>query len=231
MRYLLVLFSVFGTQALAADQERLLIGGTQISELNSYSYVGMLKPFTGAKIGDGWYSKIIASWLTYEYDTFAINRDVTAKAKAPGIDAGVGYSWLGSNYGVSFGISGGYRHINISPNLPDEDPQGDVFTITPDLQARYKFNEKFDTDINSSYAFGQQAFFSRSRLGWHPSQNWRFGLEAFWQKGQNYRSKQFGFFGSSYLSNGLSYELSGGISENDDGASSPYIGVNFAKYF
>ena len=215
----------------AADQERLLIGGTQISELNTFSYIGMLSPFTGSKIGEGWYSKIIASWLTYEYDTSDDNLDVTAKAKAPGLDLGVGYSWTGANYGVSLGLSGGYRHINISPRLPDEDPQGDVFTITPDIQARYRFNEKFDTDIISSYAFGQQAFFSRTRLGWHPHQDWRVGVEVFWQKGQNYKNRQLGIFGSSYLKNGFSYELSGGVSENDNGATSPYVGVSFAKFF
>lgn len=231
MRYFLLLLMLLTTQAQAADQEQILIGGTQVSELNSYSYIGMLNPFAGAKIGDGWYSKIIASWLTYNYDTFANNANVTVKAKSPGVDLGVGYSWSGKNYGLSLGLSGGYRHINISPYLPNEKPQGDVFTITPDIEALYRLNEKFDTDLISSYAFGQQAFFSRARFGWHPIKDWRVGVEAFFQKGQNYRSRQFGIFGASYLINGLSYELSGGVSENDNGSTSPYIGVGFAKFF
>lgn len=231
MRYFLTLLTLIACTANAADNENLLIGGTQVSELNSYSYLGVLKPFEGYKIGDGWYSNLIASWLTYEYDTFANNRDVTAKATAPGINIGIGYSWTKPKYNLSLGLSAGYRHINMSPHLPDEDPQGDVFTMTPDIQARYKFSDYVDADLISSYAFGQKALFNRVRLGLHPTAKWRVGVEAFLQKGQNYKSHQFGVFGSSYFSNGLGYELSAGYSENDDGATSPYIGINFAKFF
>lgn len=231
MRYVAISLFLLPLFARASDQTSLFIGGSQVSELNSFTYVGVLQPLSGGKIGDGWFRKVIASWLTYEYDTFANNQDVTAKARAPGIEAGMGYSWAGERYAVSLALSGGYRYIRLKPNLPDEDPQGDVFTLTPDVQARYKFSEYVDTDILSSYAFGQQASFNRIRLGLHPDPKWRVGLETFFQKGRNYSSKQLGVFVSSYLSNGMSYELSGGMLRNGDGVDSPYLGIGVAKFF
>ena len=231
MRYLIIFFLIVNSSAEAADKESLLIGGSQVSERNSYTYIGVLHPLNGSKIGDGWFSKVSASWLTYEFDTFANGGDVTAKAKVPGVDVGVGHAWTGANYSLSLGLSAGYRYINLSPNLPDEDNQGDTFTVTPDVQARYQFNPSLDADLISSYAFGQKTSFNRLRFGMHPNQEWRIGLEATRVSGQNFMSRNLGIFASSYLSSGLGFEVSTGYSQDDNGKNSPYIGFGFAKFF
>ena len=132
---------------------------------------------------------------------------------------------------MSLGVSAGYRYINLSPNLPNEDTQGDTFTLTPDVQAQYKFNQRFNADLISSYSFGQQSSFNRLRFGVYLGRDWRVSLETIQLNGRSYGSQNLGIFASSNLSNGLSLEINGGVSDNNNGNNSPYIGIGFSKFF
>lgn len=231
LRYLLLSFLLINSSAIAADKGLLLIGGNELSESNTYSYFGVLKPLNGSKIGEGPFSKFIVSLLTYNYDVDHQGvKYENVLAIAPGIEAGGGYAWTGDVYALSLGLSAGYRYIYLSPNLSNGDAQGDTFTITPDVQARFMFTQSLDFDLISNYAFGQKSSFNRQRFGWHPVPNWRVGLEAVKLRGENYSSSKLGIFGSTYFSKGLGLEFSAGVAHNDE-TDSPYIGAGFSKFF
>lgn len=220
--------------AYSKEEDPLFIGGVQASSNSSYSYGGLIIPIWGGKLGQGWFNRSIASYLTYEYRTTVNGQDVKVKAKAPGADVGLGYSWAGRSYGINLSGAIGYRYFDLKPQLPENDPKGSVYYFSPQLQARYNFTSKLDADLISSYTYGKksaESFFNRVRFGYMPTYDWRFGLEDIYQEGNNYRIKQYGLFATTYFSNGLGVELNGGVGEDLNSSGSPYFGISFSKQF
>jgi len=228
-------FSV-NVSAEEASQEKpaaksLIIGGIQHSNQSEFSYLGYIKPIWGGELGKGWFMTVMGSRLAYQYDINFNNQPDTLEARAPGIDAGLGYGWSTKDYYLSLSAALGYRHFNLSPNVPGEKPEGSVFNFTPQIQAGYNLTEHFDIGLLSNYSFGQQSNFNRLRLGYKPAWNWHFGLESFYQEGRNFRIKQNGVFATTLFTNGFGLELSAGNLENQDGASTGYYGLAFSKLF
>ena len=125
----------------------------------------------------------------------------------------------------------GYRNVTVEPFVPPDERTGDVFTLNPQVQARYDFTPTLDGDLIASYSIGQDTSFSRARLGWKPAGTWRAGVEGIWQSGPNYRVQQRGLFAVKYLENSLAVEVSGGRAEARDGETSGYAGLSLAKMF
>lgn len=209
----------------------LTIGGTQHSKESSYTYLGLIRPIWGGELGKGWFHSTIASWLTYQYDISVNGQADELKAKAPGIETGLGYGWAGDAYSLSLSVSAGYRNYRLSPNVPGEKPEGSTFHLSPQIQAGYKITDYWDIALLSNYSIGPQSNFNRLRLGAKAGPAWHVGLEGIYQEGRNYRIKQAGLFATRYLSNGLSLEVSGGHLESKDESSTPYFGVAFSKVF
>lgn len=226
------IFSVLASaHALAQQPSYLGIAGVQGSSEAAYAFTGVIVPFSGAKVGEGPYYKAIASWLRYRYDTTQGGQTVGIRARAPGIEGGVGYAWTGENYGFDVSATIGYRDISVRPFAPPGERSGNVFTLNPQVQARYAFTPAIDTDLISNYSFGQDTSFNRIRLGWKPEATWRTGVEGIWQRGENYRVQQQGLFAAKQLANGVSVEISGGRAEARDGSTSAYGGLGVAKMF
>lgn len=220
-----------GVQAEKVAARTLIFGGTQQSNQSNYTYLGAIRPIWGGELGQGWFQSLIASWLAYQYEVTFNNQPDTLKAKAPGIDAGLGYAWTGHDYTLNFSVAAGYRHYNLSPNVPGEKPEGSVFNLTPQIQAGYQLTKLIDIALLSNYSFGQQSNFNRVRLGAKYIDNWHLGLEAMYQEGRNYRIQQHGLFATHYFNNGVSLELSGGQLKSQDDKTTGYFGVAFSKLF
>ncbi len=228
-----VLFGL-SLNASAKDDDPLFIGGFQRADHNSYTFAGVITPILGGKLGEGWFNRTIASWLTYEYDASYNGQPTTLKAKAPGIETGFGYAWQGKSYGINLSASVGYRDFRLSPNIPDEEPEGKVLVFSPQLQARYDITEHIETDLIASHAFAKknaETSFGRLRLGYKPRWDWKFGLEGVYQEGENFRVKQNGLYLVHYLSSGWGVEVSGGKAESRDNSSSAYFGLGISKQF
>ncbi|HET8808368.1 MAG TPA: hypothetical protein VFM76_08315, partial [Methylophaga sp.] len=143
-RYLLLASMLYILSLPAQAEQNLLIGGSQYSRTSSYTYLGLIKPFAEGQLGRGWFMSAVGSWLTYEYDINVNNQADKLEAKAPGIDLGVGYGWLGDQYYLQLSTAAGYRDYRLSPDVPGEDPEGSTLSLTPQLQAGYQFTPKFD---------------------------------------------------------------------------------------
>ncbi|WP_194725063.1 cellulose biosynthesis protein BcsS [Noviherbaspirillum malthae] len=221
----------FSLAASAQELTGVAIGGVQYSPDSSYTYAGMLKSFPGGRLGEGWYSKVIASWLTYRYDTNISGTDYEIRARAPGIEGGVGYGWKRDRYTLSLSGSIGLRHITVKPIVPDNEETGNVWTFNPQLQGTFALTPKIEAGTLASYAFGQKSAYAQARLAWKPSGTWFVGLQEIYLKGRNYRINQHGIVVGRPLANGYTLEISGGRSRPRDSDSTGYIAFGLSRVF
>lgn len=229
LTYCLGLFLTIASPAtLWAAPSSLVIAGSQVSEGSSYSYAGLLTPLSGDSLGQGWFTKVIGSWLTYRYTTTINQAQTRVDARAPGIEAGPGYAWSGTNYHLDASATLGYRQVRLTPTIPADESKGSGWFVAPQLQARYDFTRSIDGDLIVSYAFRQHNSFDRARLGWKPSENWRVGVETVLLHGDDYRIRQNGVFASTSFDNGLSLSFSAGRSTPRDETRSTYVGIAFS---
>lgn len=219
----------FGLCSTSYAEPVLVIAGSQYNASSTYSYIGFIQPLKNAEIGSGWYRKVFASYLTYNYKDSASGTDI--RASAPGIEGGFGHAWKTEKWNMDLSAALGYRHIGLSPFAPINDKNGNVITLNPMVQARYRFNEKLDFDILATHSLGQSSTYARERLGWTSSSGMRFGPELIQAIGSNYHNSQYGVFAGVPLKNGTWFELSTGRSQARDGGSSAYIAIGLAKVF
>jgi len=104
----------------------LLLGGTQMAQENSYSYLGAIMPFAGARLGSGWFGTIFANYLAYHYHTTR-----TVSVKAPGVQGGLGYAWGGTAYQLALSGALGYQYFSVHSDLGAGGPVGGTVTFTP----------------------------------------------------------------------------------------------------
>ncbi|HVL43811.1 MAG TPA: cellulose biosynthesis protein BcsS [Acidovorax sp.] len=229
-RYLLwVGLSCAGALASAQDAApRLYIGGSQGSSAGTYTYAGQIVPLEGARVGQGWFQKTVASWLTYQYDTTVAGAPTEAKAGAAGIEGGWGYAWDTERFKGDASLSLGLRHTQLRPAAARADGQhGTRVTLTPQIGARYLFTPRWDADVLASYSAGTHSSFGRARMGVRPGDTeWRLGLEATLSQGKDYRTQQTGVFAGRNLGTGWFLEVNAGQARPRDGKSTPYVGLS-----
>lgn len=207
------------------------IGGLQYSPDSSYTYAGMLKSLAGGQLGEGWYTKVIASWLTYRYDTNIAGTGYQVRARAPGVEGGVGYGWKANRYTLSLSAAIGLRHITVKPIVPEDEETGNVWTFNPQVQGSLALTPKVEASTLASYAFGQKSAYARARLAWKPNGTWFVGLQETYLKGRNYRINQHGIVVGRSLGNGYTVEVSGGRSRPRDGDSTGYLAFGLSRVF
>lgn len=208
----------------------LFIGGVQSSSLGGYAYAGVIKPFAGARLGEGWFQRSVASVLTYRYDTTLQGSTRNVHARAPGLELAVGRAWSGERSSLELSAGIGLRYTRLSPVDPGSDVRGTHWAFTPQLIARQAFTQSVDADVLASYSAGPNSRYVRARLGARPAAlGWRVGVESTLSSGESYRQVGVGLFGAHSLASGLSLELSAGRLRARDGNEAPYIALGVAK--
>ncbi|GAC1424895.1 MAG: hypothetical protein NVSMB6_25690 [Burkholderiaceae bacterium] len=217
--------------AAAQDASNVFFGGAQYSKDSSYTYAGLLRPMDGAKSGEGWYQKAVVSWLTYQYGTNINGQDYKIRSSSPGIEGGVGYGWKGDNY--TFDLSGTvcYRHARVTPIVPPNEPEGNIWTFNPQVQASLAVTPKIEASTIASYAFGQKSAYARGRLAYKIDPVWFAGLQETYLKGQNYRINQHGLVVGRSLGNGYAAEVSFGQSKTRNESGTGYVAVGLSRVF
>ena len=206
----------------------LMIGGVQGSSVNSYAYVGLIRPMRGATPGHGFFWRGVASWLTYRYDTRPAGAaaDIEVKASAPGIDGGAGWAWDDGSFSGDVSLAAGVRHTSLSPDVePGRRPTR--LTVTPQLALRYRFSGRIDADAIGAVSSGTRDSFARARLGAEPISGWRAGVEAVVASGPNYRNVNRGLFAGTGVARGWWIEVNAGRTTPQGGQPpSTYAGVS-----
>ena len=221
--------------ASAAADDRpapLLIGGGQASANSGFAYIGALQPWRGATVGDGWFTKGVASWVSYRYDTVVEGRTVDVRANAPGLEGGVGYAWgSGTAFTGDASLALGARYTRYSPDVPTDGPKGARATVTPQLFVRYDFTSFVNAETRASYSFGTRDRYAKVRLGWHPAPPWRVGVETVAASGTTYRDTQRGVFAGAPVAPGWWVDVNAGTSRARDGKQGSYVGVSSSRMF
>lgn len=217
-----------GMPAQAQEAQQLFIGGSQGSSAGTYTYAGQIAPLEGARVGQGWFRKTVASWLTYRYDTDLAGLPVQARAGAAGIESGWGYAWDGEQLKADVSLSLGLRHTRLRPDaLRADGEHGTRIMLTPQVSARYLINSQWDADMLAAYSTGARSRFARARVGMRPADTgWRLGLEASLSQGKDYRTEQTGVFAGRSIGAGWFLEVNAGQAKPRDGKSTPYIGLS-----
>ena len=216
---------------LSRAEDKLIIAGIQGSSQSSYSYLGLIQPLEKSELGKGWYRKFLISHLTYRYLQTNPNTGMNINATAPGIEGGFGHAWSGHRWSVDLSATLGYRNISLSPISPAADDKGGIFTLNPQIQARYQFTEKLDADLLANHSLGQGNTYARERLGWHLASGTRIGPELIQVNGKTYHNTQMGFFASMPLANSWTLELNAGRSHSQTLGNATYGGIGIAKVF
>lgn len=227
---LLTIFTTLIAPNLRAE-DKLIIAGIQGSSQSSYSYVGLIQPLEKSELGKGWYRKFLFSHLTYRYLQTNPNTGTTIHATAPGLEGGFGHVWSGSRWSVDLSATVGYRNISLSPISPASDDKGSIFTLNPQIQARYQFSEKLDADLLANHSLGQGSTYARERLGWRLTSGTRIGPELIQVNGKTYHNTQMGLFASMPLANNWTLELNAGRSHSQTLGDATYGGIGIAKVF
>lgn len=214
-----------------AFAESVVFSGVEGSSLSTHAYLGFIMPAESERLGNGWYRKFVGSSTQYVYQNSEQGPVVDIDGRSNGIDAGMGRSWRFENASLDLSATVGYREIKLSPYAPSSDKSGNRLTFNPQLMLWRQLSHGIDADLIANYATGTSSSFVRARIGMHPSESYRVGIEGKWLDGRNYQVKKHGLFVALKFSEKLTLELNGGREEPDDRNASTYAGVAIATTF
>lgn len=179
----------------AAQAEGVTFGGSESAANSSFSYLGLIEPLPGSRMGQGWYVRGMLSWLTYEYDTPLGGVSRRVKAQAPGVEVGVGYPLpLGGGWVLDPSLSVGLRDTRLTPADPGNDAAGTQGMLTPQLGLRGRIGGVLELDALAAHAFGADSNYARARLGLPLARQLTVGAEASLSEGARYHDRREGVF-------------------------------------
>ena len=196
-----------------AFAESVVFSGVEGSSSSTHAYLGFIMPAEGQRLGNGWYRKFVASSTAYVYQNNEQGPVVDIDGKSNGIDAGVGRGWRFESSSLDLSATVGYREVKLSPYAPTSDKAGNLFTFNPQLMLWRQLTHGVDADLIANYATGTSSRFVRARIGMHPSERYRVGIEGKWLDGRNYQVKKRGLFVALKVSEKLTLELNAGREE------------------
>jgi len=224
--FLLCLFMLTGIQA-GADG-KLALAGAEYGRDNGYYYAGLLVPFPGSDLGNGFVQRYWVDWLRYEYD----NGTRTITAKATGAAVALGYAK--SAEAGSFSVYAGpvYRNTDLSPDDPGSDVRGARWGMNLSLQAERSLDESWRANGIASYTTGTDSYWTRGRLTRSFYTHHDIGVEAIFHGNDDYNAWQAGFVLLGFQpAPHTSLGFKAGAKKTSGEALSGYVGIELARNF
>jgi hypothetical protein len=207
---------------------KLALAGAEYGGDNAYYYAGLLVPFPGSDLGNGFVQRYWVDWLRYEYD----NGNETITAKAPGAAVALGYSR--SVEAGSFGVYAGpvYRDTGLSPDDRDSDVRGGQWGVNLSLQGERRLNERWRANGIASYTTGTASYWTRGRLTRKFHNHHEIGMEAIAHGNDDYTAWQAGLVALGFQpAPHTSLGLKAGTRKTSGEDYSGYIGIELARDF
>jgi hypothetical protein len=224
--FLLCLLLATGLQSRADG--RLVLAGAEYGGDNGYYYAGVLAPFPGSNLGNGWVQRYWVDWLRYEYDDG--NRTITAKA--PGAAVALGYAR--SAVPGSFSVCAGpvYRHTDLSPDDRNSDLRGAQWGMNLSLQGDRHLDEHWRANGIASYTTGTASYWTRGRLTRMVDSRHELGVEAIFHGNDDYTAWQTGLVVLGFQpAPRTSLGFKAGARKTSGEDLSGYIGIELARDF
>jgi hypothetical protein len=212
----------------APPAERLALAGAEYGDKNGYYYAGLLVPFPGSNLGNGFIQRYWLDWLQYEYDA----GERTIKAKAPGASVAVGYGKAVAAGAWSVYLGPVWRNTDLSPDDRDSDVRGTQWGMNLSLQGNRKIGEDWRVNGIASFTTGTDSYWTRGRITRKLLSGYAAGLEVIFHGNDDYSAWQAGaVLLDIRLAQQVSLGLKGGARESSGEDMGAYLGLELARSF
>lgn len=226
-RHILVIV-LLGFTEQAATSDRLALAGAEYGDDNAYFYTGLLVPFTGSDLGNGFVQRYWLDWLRYEYD----NGTRTITARAPGASISLGYGKAVTEGSWSIYMGPVWRNTDLSPDDKGSDVRGSQWGVNISLQGDRKLGNKWRVNGIASFTTGTDSYWTRGRLTRKLHSGYAVGAETIFHGNDDYAVWQAGAVMIDIkLAAETSLGLKVGARKNDGEDIGAYLGVELAKDF
>jgi hypothetical protein len=208
--------------------DRLALAGAEYGDKNAYVYAGLLVPFPGSNLGNGFIQRYWLDWLQYEYDA----GERTIKAKAPGASVALGYGKAVEAGAWSVYLGPVWRNTDLSPDDRDSDVRGTQWGMNLSLQGNRKIGDDWRVNGIASFTTGTDSYWTRGRITRKLLSGYAAGLEVVVHGNDDYSAWQAGaVLLDIRLSQQVSLGLKGGARESSGEDMGAYLGVELARSF
>jgi len=215
-------------QETSQPSERLALAGADYGGENAYYYVGLLVPFPGSNLGNGFVQRYWVDWLQYEYES----SNQTIKAEALGASVALGYGKAAAKGAWSVYLGPVWRDTSLSPDDRGSDVRGAQWGMSISLQGDRRIGDDWRVNGIASFTTSTDSYWTRGRVTKKLLSGYAAGLEAVFHGNDDYSAWQAG---AVLLDIRLAPQASMGLkcgarksSGEDMGA---YIGIELARSF
>lgn len=220
--------TVTSPQEASQPSERLALAGADYGGENAYYYVGLLVPFPGSNLGNGFVQRYWVDWLQYEYES----SNQTIKAEALGASVALGYGKAAAKGAWSVYLGPVWRDTSLSPDDRGSDVRGAQWGMSISLQGDRRIGDDWRVNGIASFTTSTDSYWTRGRVTKKLLSGYAAGLEAVFHGNDDYSAWQAG---AVLLDIRLAPQASMGLkcgarksSGEDMGA---YIGIELARSF
>jgi hypothetical protein len=209
--------------------ERLALGGAEYGDDNaSYYYAGLLVPFPGSDLGNGFVQRYWLDWLRYEYES----GDRTIRATAPGASVALGYGRAATAGAWSIYLGPVWRNTDLSPDDRGSDVRGAQWGMNVSLQGDRRISDNWRANGIASFTSGTASYWTRGRLTRKLSSGPAAGLEVVLHGNDDYSAWQAGAVVLDIrLTPQASLGLKGGARKTSGADTGAYLGIELARSF
>jgi len=208
--------------------EWLSLAGAEYGDDNAYYYAGLLVPFPGSDLGNGFVQRYWLDWLEYEYD----NATDTVRARAPGASVALGYGRAAAEGAWSAYLGAVWRDTDLSPDDPGSDVRGTQWGLNIGLQGDRRLGDDWHVNGIASFTTGTSSYWTRGRLTRRLASGYTPGLELVLHGNDDYSAWQAGIVILDIrLAAQTLLGLKGGARKNDSQSTGGYFGIELAHAF
>lgn len=214
--------------SISSHVDRLALAGAEYGDENAYYYGGLLVPFPGSDLGNGFVQRYWLDWLQYEYD----NDTRTIKAEAPGASVALGYGKAVTAGSWSIYMGPVWRNTNLSPDDKGSDVRGSQWGANISLQGERRFGEDWRVNGIASFTTGTDSYWTRGRLTRKLQSGQSVGVEAVFHGNDDYSAWQAGVVMLDIrLTPVTSLGLKGGARKTSGEDIGAYLGIELTRSF
>jgi hypothetical protein len=214
--------------ATSPPPQKLALAGAEYGSKNAYYYTGLLVPFPGSDLGNGFVQRYWADWLYYEYEDW----NHTIKAKAPGLSIAVGYGKATETGNWTIYVGPVWRHTNLTPDEPDSDVRGTQWGVNGSLEGERRIGENWRANGIASFTTGSSSYWTRGRLIRRLESGPGMGVELVFHGNDDYSAWQSGLvLVDLHPVSHTSLGLKGGIRKSSGEDVGAYVGIELGRTF
>lgn len=214
----------------AAAEEKtalFLAGYTGASDDTGYGYVGSVFGLGTTLDRNGFLLRLWADGVFYDYESAGTTFD----GDGYGFEAALGYHRFFGSSRITGYVGPDYRHVDIDPEDPDSDTDGDDVGAKLQGEASLAFTDDGGVDAIAAYSVGLDEYFLRLRPYFRLDSGLSIGPEAVALGGLKYDRQQYGVYLAGINLGAASLGIKGGVDIDRDNDASPYYGVSLAYRF